>query len=145
VPWESFAQQYARATPSDPTLPTGLSSGMTCSLSAPPSTMIPFPCAYLSEMDQGLYGGNLRRCIQYMAHPDNGWISSMVQPILDPLGRLNRHHHRPRMRGYRFYRRLMTTLLARAEGRFGISHFILIDGLNFLLSCLAPPARTGSG
>ena len=41
------------------------------------------PSAYLSEMDQGLYGGIVGGKVQFMAHPENGWISSMVPPILE--------------------------------------------------------------
>ncbi len=41
------------------------------------------PVAYLSEFDQGLYGGLLGGDVQFMAHPENGWISSMVAPLLD--------------------------------------------------------------
>ena len=39
------------------------------------------PSAYLSEFDQGLYGGLLGGDVQFMCH-ENGWISSMVTPIL---------------------------------------------------------------
>ena len=39
------------------------------------------PSAYLSEFDQGLYGGLLGGDVQYMCH-DNGWISSMIPPLL---------------------------------------------------------------
>ena len=40
------------------------------------------PAAYLSEIDQGLYGGMLGGEVRFMAHPENGWISSMVAPLL---------------------------------------------------------------
>ncbi|MCH5378267.1 MAG: hypothetical protein JJ992_30285, partial [Planctomycetes bacterium] len=43
------------------------------------------PVAYLSEFDQGLYGGLLGGDVRFMVHPEIGWISSMVPPLLgDP-------------------------------------------------------------
>ncbi|MGD9497298.1 MAG: hypothetical protein AB7Y46_13450, partial [Armatimonadota bacterium] len=41
------------------------------------------PCAYLSEFDQGVYGGLFGADVQFMAHPETGWISSMVAPLLE--------------------------------------------------------------
>ena len=40
------------------------------------------PVAYLSEMDQGLYGGLLGGEAQFLSDPATGWISSMVKPLL---------------------------------------------------------------
>jgi hypothetical protein len=90
------------------------------------------PRAYLSEMDQGLYGGLLGGNVQFMAHPENGWISSMVAPLLadwsdfDAL-RFDRSHW-----WFERYVRQLRVFVEGARGRFGISHFILIDGLNFV-------------
>lgn len=90
------------------------------------------PAAYLSEMDQGLYGGLLGGKVQFMAHADNGWISSMVAPLLadwsefDAL-RLDRSHP-----WFARYVRQLQVFVEGARGKFGISHFILIDGLNFV-------------
>ena len=33
------------------------------------------PAAYLSEFDQGLYGGLLGGRVHFLQHPENGWIS----------------------------------------------------------------------
>ncbi len=90
------------------------------------------PSAYLSEMDQGLYGGLLGGNVQFMADPDTGWISSMVAPILKDWSgldglRLDRSHP--------WFNRYLNQLRIFAEGaagKFGVSHFILIDGLNFV-------------
>ncbi len=90
------------------------------------------PCAYLSEMDQGLYGGIVGGSVQYMAHPENGWISSMVPPILKDWAGLDNLKIDRGSGAYRFYLRQMEVFCAKAEGRFGISHFILIDALNFV-------------
>jgi hypothetical protein len=90
------------------------------------------PSAYLSEMDQGLYGGIVGGNVQFMAHPENGWISSMVPPILkDWAGfrdlQVNRHSP-----WFRFYLQELEMFHTASEGKFGISHFILIDSLNFV-------------
>ena len=90
------------------------------------------PSAYLSEMDQGLYGGIVGGKVQFMAHPENGWISSMVPPILDDwagLSKLAVDHQSP---WYKFYLQELELFRAAGQGKFGISHFILIDGLNFV-------------
>ena len=90
------------------------------------------PSAYLSEMDQGLYGGMVGGKVQFMAHPENGWISSMVPPILEDwagLAELTINHQSP---WYRFYLQELELFRAASQGKFGISHFILIDGLNFV-------------
>ena len=59
------------------------------------------PSAYMSEMDQGLYGGLVGGEVRFLSDPDFGWISSMCKPILrqwsefdqlaafDPHDRLN--------------------------------------------------------
>jgi hypothetical protein len=90
------------------------------------------PSAYLSEMDQGLYGGIVGGEVQFMAHPENGWISSMVPPILEDwegFPHLAINHQSP---SYRFYLQELELFREASQGRFGISHFILIDGLNFV-------------
>jgi len=94
------------------------------------------PSAYLSELDQGLYGGLLGGRVQVMAHPENGWISSMVAPLLrdwsefDSL-RFDRGHP-----WFQQYLRQLEVFARAAEGRFGLSHFILIDGLNFVFELI---------
>ncbi len=89
------------------------------------------PSVYLSEFDQGLYGGLLGAEIQYMAHPENGWISSMVAPLLDDWSGVERLRFDPEHETFRQYVEQLDTFAQAAAGRFGLSHFILIDGLNF--------------
>jgi len=94
------------------------------------------PTAYLSEMDQGLYGGLLGGDVQFMAHPESGWVSSMVAPLLadwsefDSL-RFDRSHP-----WFGRYTRQLQILVEAARGKFGVSHFILIDGLNFVFELI---------
>ena len=90
------------------------------------------PGAYLSELDQGLYGGLLGGNVQFMAHPDNGWISSMVAPLLNDWSELDSLRFD---RSHPWFERCLNQLDAFVEaaaGKFAISHFILIDGLNFV-------------
>jgi hypothetical protein len=90
------------------------------------------PSAYLSEMDQGLYGGIVGGKAQFMAHPENGWISSMVPPILEDLGGLEKLVIDHQSEWHRFYLQELNMFREASQGKFGISHFILIDGLNFV-------------
>ena len=90
------------------------------------------PSVYLSEMDQGLYGGIVGGKVQFMAHPENGWISSMVPPILEDWGDLPKLAINRQSPWYRFYLQELEVFREASEGKFGISHFILIEGLNFV-------------
>ena len=90
------------------------------------------PSAYLSEFDQGLYGGLLGGRVQFMCHPDNGWISSMLAPILkciDQVSDLSIDTENPWRERYIAQ---LGAFSRAAQGRFGISHFILIDSLNLI-------------
>lgn len=88
--------------------------------------------AYLSELDQGLYGGIVGGEVRFMAHPDNGWISSMVPPIFKDWSELEKLTIDHTSDVYRFYLRELRCFRSAAECKFGISHFILIDSLNFV-------------
>ncbi len=90
------------------------------------------PSAYLSEMDQGLYGGMVGGKVQFMAHPENGWISSMVPPILEDWEGFPNLAIDQQSPSYHFYRQELEIFREASRGKFGISHFILIDGLNFV-------------
>jgi len=90
------------------------------------------PSAYLSEMDQGLYGGMVGGKAQFMAHPENGWISSMVPPIFKDWADLEKLVIDHQAEWYRFYLQELNVFREASQGKFGISHFILIDGLNFV-------------
>jgi hypothetical protein len=90
------------------------------------------PLAYLSELDQGLYGGLLGGDVQFMAHPENGWISSMVAPLLDDWSQFDRLRLDRSHPWFARYLRQLDTFVHGAAGKFAVSHFILIDGLNFV-------------
>jgi hypothetical protein len=90
------------------------------------------PAAYLSELDQGLYGGIVGGEVHFMAHPENGWISSMVPPIFKEWSELEGLSINHQSDLYKFYLRELELFRYGAEGKFGISHFILVDSLNFV-------------
>lgn len=90
------------------------------------------PSAYLSEMDQGLYGGLVGGRVQFLAHPENGWISSMVAPLLSDWTDFDRLRLDLGHPWFERYRHQLAVFTQAADGKFGISHFILIDGLNFV-------------
>ncbi|MFW6159161.1 MAG: hypothetical protein ACOC8E_07375 [Planctomycetota bacterium] len=90
------------------------------------------PSAYLSEFDQGLYGGMLGGDVRFLSDPATGWISSMVPPLLGDWAEFDElaiDESHPR---FRRYLDQLGVFVRGAEGKFGISHLILIDGLNFV-------------
>ena len=89
------------------------------------------PAAYLSELDQGLYGGAAGGQVQYMRN-ENGWVSSMVTPILKDWSEFDSLSFSEANLHYRRYIDQLDVFVQGAAGKFGISHFILIDGLNFV-------------
>jgi len=98
------------------------------------------PSAYLSECDQGLYGGMVGGAVQYMAHPDTGWISSMVAPLLDDWSGFDALCIDADGEAFHGFRHLLDALRHGGAGKFGISHFILIDGLNFVFELFGATA-----
>jgi len=90
------------------------------------------PAADMSEMDQGLYGGMVGGEVRFMAHPDNGWISSMVAPLLSDWSEFDRLRIDRSALWFQRYLAQLDAFVAAAAGKFGVSHFILIDSLNFV-------------
>lgn len=89
------------------------------------------PSAYLSEFDQGLYGALIGGEIQFLDDPVTGWISSMVKPMYKDLnlflpGPFDENHP-----WFRKYLQQLKVFHEVSENQFGLSHFILIDSLNF--------------
>ena len=94
------------------------------------------PAAYLSEFDQGLYGGLLGAEVRFMADPATGWISSMVPPLLNDWSEFDRLRFDPEHPWWRRYVRQLEVFVDASRGHWGISHFILIDALNFVFELL---------
>ena len=96
--------------------------------------------AYLSECDQGLYGGMVGGDVQYMADPVTGWISSMVPPILNDWHEFHALAVDTDSKQYRRFRHQLDLFVSGGVGKFGVSHFILIDGLNFAFELVGATA-----
>ena len=90
------------------------------------------PAAYLSEMDQGLYGGLLGGEVRLLADPGTGWISSMVPPLIHDWEDFDRLAIDFDNAWGRRYLHQLDVFRRGAEGKFTVSHFILIDSLNFV-------------
>jgi hypothetical protein len=93
------------------------------------------PSAYLSEMDQGLYGGLVGGEARFLSDPDYGWISSMVKPILNDWSEFDQlapfDPDDPHNEWLERYECQIDIFLEESRSKWGISHFILIDSLNF--------------
>lgn len=90
------------------------------------------PSAYLSEFDQGLYGALIGGNIQFLSDPKNGWISSMVKPMYKELAEFQPKPIDKQHPWFQKYVRQLEIFSEVADNKFGISHFILIDSLNFI-------------
>jgi len=90
------------------------------------------PSAYLSEFDQGLYGALIDGEIQFLKDPQSGWISSMVKPMYEDLRQFDPQPLDENHPWFRLYLKQLEVFSRASEDRFGISHFILIDALNFV-------------
>ena len=89
------------------------------------------PSAYLSEMDQGLYGGMFGGDVRFLCDAGAGWISSMVPPLLADWSEFDALSFDRECVWYRRYAAQLRAFVDSAEGKYGISHLILINHLNF--------------
>ena len=93
------------------------------------------PSAYLSEMDQGLYGGLVGGEARFLSDPSWGWISSMVKPLLRDWSEFDRlatlDPNDPHNAWLQRYLHQLDVFMGESRGKWSVSHFILIDGLNF--------------
>jgi hypothetical protein len=90
------------------------------------------PSAYLTEMDQGLYGGLFGGDVRFLCDPQTGWISSMVPPILNDWSEFDKLSFSTNHKWYHRYVDQLDMFVRHSQGKYGISHFILINGLNFI-------------
>ena len=95
------------------------------------------PYAYPSEFDQGLYGGLLGGdvrflCMTEQGYNSSGWISSMIPPLLQDWSEFDRLRIDGSAPWFQRYLTQLDAFVAAAAGKFGVSHFILIDALNFV-------------
>jgi len=94
------------------------------------------PCVYITEFDQGLYGGLLGGEVRFTADPNTGWISSMVPPLLSDWDGFENLKLDTEGKWARWYRERLGAYAGAANGRFGIGHFVIINGFNFMFELL---------
>lgn len=95
------------------------------------------PYAYPSEFDQGLYGGLLGGDVRFLCMAESGWnssgwISSMIPPLLRDWSEFDALHFDEGHLWFTRYVNQLNVMTEAAGGKFGISHFTLIDSLNFV-------------
>ena len=90
------------------------------------------PSAYLSELDQGLYGAIVGGKIEFLADPSLGRISSMVHNIISEWSEFENLSWKKENEWYQRYLSILRAFAKDSLGRYGVNHFILIDGLNFI-------------
>jgi hypothetical protein len=90
------------------------------------------PVAYLSEMDQGLYGGLLGANVRFLVDSNTGWISSMVSPLLKDWSNFDKLRFDASHPWWQRYIHQLDVFAARSAGKWGMGHFIVIDAMNFV-------------
>ena len=90
------------------------------------------PGVYLTEMDQGLYGGLFGGEVRFLCDPETGWISSMVSPFLNDLSEVDNLSFSDGHAWWQRYVKQLEVFAAGARGKFGISLFTMINSLNFV-------------
>ena len=93
------------------------------------------PAVYPTEFDQGLYGGTLGAEVRYLCDPGTGWISSMVPPMFAELAEMRKLPTLESALGHPLFKQFLRQLdimTAAGRGKFGVSHMILIDAMNFV-------------
>lgn len=91
------------------------------------------PHAYFSEFDEGLYAGLVGAEVAFLNNKESGWISSMAIPFVENLE--DALSFSLTALDETWNQRFISQLKVFAsyfEGKMGVSHFIVIDALNFL-------------
>jgi len=91
------------------------------------------PMAYMSEFDEGLYAALLGGEIRFMNNQDWGWISSMCVPFVKSAEELRNLKFDTDSKWAKVYIDQLKFYAKHSIGKYGISHFILIDGLNLII------------
>ncbi|MHB9031692.1 MAG: hypothetical protein ACYC6L_01465 [Anaerolineae bacterium] len=94
------------------------------------------PGCYLTEMDQGVYGGVLGGAVRWLCNTDTGWISSMVPRLLEEPGQLATLHFDPAQPFFKRYLQQVEVFERAARGRYGVCSLVVCSGLNYLFELL---------
>jgi len=91
------------------------------------------PSSYLTEFDEGLYGGLMGGEVRFLNSPDTGWISSMTVPFWKDLSYATALAL-PKTGDF-WYDRMLSQMKLFADackGKYGCSHFICINAMNLM-------------
>lgn len=91
------------------------------------------PCAYMSEFDEGLYGALFGGKITFLNDTSWGWVSSMIAPFVDDIKEIRYPENVSENPWFKAYLDQMEIFRKHSGDNFGISHFIVIDSINFLV------------
>jgi hypothetical protein len=94
------------------------------------------PSCYLSEFDQGLYSALLGAKIRFLNSASTGWVSSMCAPFVSDINNIDNFILDENNIWYKRYLQQLELFKKKAYSKFGISHFILISGMNFIIEML---------
>lgn len=94
------------------------------------------PMAYLTEMDQGLYGGVMGGDVRFVCNIQTGWISSMVPRLLADWSAFDQLSFNTASPWFQRYLRQLQVFQQGAEGKFGIASLVTCDGVNFIFELL---------
>jgi len=88
------------------------------------------PAAYMSEFDEGLYSALLGASIQFQYLPETGRVCSMSKPLLEKFE--DWRSLKLDTDGYwaNQYKKQLEFFKQDGQLKYGISHFIIINGLN---------------
>ena len=90
------------------------------------------PSAYLREFDQGLYGALVGAVPRFLRDAGTGQISSMVPPFMPDWDGLPNLKIDPSNIWFKRFLTQIEIFLQQSRGKFGISHLILVDSINFI-------------
>lgn len=95
------------------------------------------PAAYPSEFDQGLYGALFGGDVRFLAqttdgYVSSGWISSMIPPLLKDWSEFEKLDFNEKHLWFERFINQLQIMVREVSGKFGISHLIVIDSLNFV-------------
>lgn len=90
------------------------------------------PTCYFSEFDQGLYAGLVGAETRFLKDISTGWISSMAIPFISDLKEAEGFKLNEDSLWCKRFIKQLEYYKERAKGRYGLSHFIMVSGVNFL-------------
>ena len=98
------------------------------------------PSVQLKEMDQGLIGGLFDGDVRFLCDPATGHISSMVYPVLKDWIEFDNLSFSTDHQWYHRYTSQIDAFVNNSSGKYGISHLIAINGLNFIFELVGATA-----